>query len=119
MIVKAVAAAAAACLIATGALADPVGRYAVRGTNPNGSSYSGEVRVTRTGESTYRVVWDIGRRSYFGTAIGNDEFIAVSYRTGNQTGIALYSRKSGGRWEGVWTFAGGREVGTDNWSPRD
>ena len=118
MIVKATATAAAAFLLSTAALADPVGRYSVRGTNPNGSSYSGEVRVSRTGD-TYRVVWDIGNQTYTGTGIGNDDFIAVSYRAGSQTGIALYGRKSNGVWEGVWTYAGGREIGTDRWSPRD
>lgn len=118
MFAKTMAAAGTVLLLSTAALADPVGRYWVRGTNPNGSTYSGEVRVTRTGD-TYRVVWDIGRQTYTGTGIGDDDFIAVSYRTGNQTGIALYGRKSGGRWEGVWTYAGGRDIGTDHWSPRD
>ena len=118
MIAKGLAASAAMFLFCGVAIADPVGRYSVRGTNPNGSAYSGSVQVTKTGD-TYRVVWDIGGQTYSGTGIGNDDFIAVSYRAGNQTGIALYGRKSSGVWEGVWAYAGGREVGTDRWSPRD
>jgi hypothetical protein len=99
-------------------LADPVGRYTVRGTNPgDGRPYSGEVTVTRTGD-TFRVVWLIGNDTYTGTGIGSDDFLAVSYRAGNETGLALYGRRSDGSWNGIWTYAGGRQLGTDRWTPR-
>ena len=105
-------------LISTAALADPVGRYTIRGTNPgSGSTYSGEVAVTKTGD-TYRVVWNVGGQTYTGTGIGSDNFLAVSYRSGNETGLALYGRKSDGSWQGVWTYAGGNQIGTDLWTPR-
>ena len=118
MVLKFIAATAAFVLSTIVAIADPVGRYSARGTNPDGSTYSGRVQVTQTG-STYRVVWDIGGQSFTRTGIGSNDFMAVSYRTGNQTGIALYGRKSDGTWEGVWAYAGGRDVGTDRWVPRD
>ena len=52
MILKVVAAAAAACLLSTAAFADPVGRYRVQGTNPGTAKpYSGEVAVTKTGDT--------------------------------------------------------------------
>jgi hypothetical protein len=118
MIVKALAAAAAGCLLGTAALADPVGRYWIQGTNPgDGRTYSGEVAVTKTGD-TYRVVWIIAGQTYTGTGIGSDNFLAVSYRSGNETGLALYGRRSDGSWHGIWTYAGGRQVGTDRWTPR-
>jgi hypothetical protein len=62
---------------------------AVSGTNPGhaNSRYSGSVVVTRTGD-TYRVVWTIAGQQYEGTGVGNNDFIAVSYRSGNQTGLA-------------------------------
>jgi hypothetical protein len=85
MFAKTLAVAGAALLFSTAALADPVGRYRVRGTNPNGSAYSGEVRVTRTGD-TYRVVWDIGGQTYTGTGIGDDDFIAVSIAPATRPG---------------------------------
>jgi hypothetical protein len=110
------AAAAAVVLIATSAFADPIGKYSIRGTNPgDGKPYSGEVTVTRTGD-TYRVVWLIGSDTYTGT--GSNDFLAVSYRSGNETGLALYGRKSDGKWHGIWTYAGGRQIGTDVWTPR-
>jgi hypothetical protein len=101
-------------LFAGGAFADPVGKYDVSGTNPGGkSTYSGQVTVERTGD-TYRVVWTVGGDRYVGTGIGNKEFIAVSYSSGNQTGLALYAQEGEG-WVGVWTYAGGKQIGTEKW----
>lgn len=111
------AVAAAVVLSVTAALADPVGTYRVDGTDPgNGGSYSGTVSVERTGQ-TFKVVWLINGTRYFGTGIGNKDFLAVSYRSGNQTGLALYAPDGDG-WTGVWTYAGGTEMGTDRWKRR-
>lgn len=96
---------------------DPVGRYDVEGTNPGGSSaYTGSVTVEKTGE-TYRVVWVVGSTRYIGTGIGNEKFISVSYRSGDQTGLALYG-EDGDDWVGVWTYAGGTKVGAERWRRR-
>jgi hypothetical protein len=105
---------AALLLAATTAFADPVGRYRVEGNNPgNGSAYSGTVTVEKTGE-TYRVVWVVGDTRYVGTGIGDRNFIAVSYRSGDSTGLALYGAEDDD-WRGVWTYSGGRQIGTERW----
>ena len=109
--------AAAALLIMTMSAfaADPVGSYTVKGTNPgNKGSYSGKVTVTKTGE-TYSVIWIVGSTKYVGTGIGNKDFIAVSYKSEEGTGLALYGA-DGGNWAGVWTYSGGRQVGAEMWS---
>lgn len=94
--------------------ADPVGKYSVEGANPGGGSkYSGSVVVEKTGE-TYRVIWVVGNTRYVGTGIGDKNFLAVSYKAGNDTGLALYGA-DGGNWSGVWTYAGGRTVGIEIW----
>jgi hypothetical protein len=94
---------------------DPVGRYGVVGSNPGDKGrYSGTVTVERTGE-TFRVTWDIGSQTFIGTGIGSEKGLAVSYRSGNQTGLAIYGAK-GDDWEGVWTFTGGRDVGGEAWT---
>jgi len=81
MFARLLAAAAAVVLLGTSAFADAVGKYSIRGTNPgDGKPYSGEVTVTKTGE-TCRVVWLIGSDPYTGTGIGSDDFLAVSYRS--------------------------------------
>lgn len=108
-------AAAAILAIATPAFAaDPGGEYTIEGTNPGGNgTYSGTVTVRKTGE-TYSVIWVVGGTRYVGTGIGNKDFIAVSYRSGNDTGLALYG-EDGGNWTGIWTYAGGKQVGAERW----
>ena len=110
---------AAALLLSATAVfaADPVGTYRVEGSSPGGGSpYSGTVTVERTGE-TYRVVWVIAGTRFVGTGIGNRNFISVSYRSGGQTGLALYG-EDGGNWKGVWTFANGTTLGAEVWHRR-
>jgi hypothetical protein len=99
------------------ALADPVGHYDVSGQNPGGgSTYSGSVVVERTGD-TYRVTWTIGRQRFVGTGIGSADFIAVSYRSGNAIGLAMYSTE-GPDWKGIWAYENGNRVGTERWRRR-
>jgi hypothetical protein len=110
--------AAVVMLVMSGALAwagDPAGRYSVIGSNPGTKDrYSGTVTVERTGD-TFRVTWDIGSQTFVGTGIGSDKGLAVSYRSGTQTGLAMYGA-NGDNWEGVWTYAGGREIGGEAWT---
>ena len=104
-------------LLSSSVLADPIGRYAVSGANPgNESPYNGTVDVQQTGE-TYRVVWMINGQRYVGTGIGDDKFIAVSYRSGSETGLALYYAE-GDDWVGVWTYANGTRIGVEKWARR-
>jgi hypothetical protein len=112
------ATALAACVLGTAAwAADPVGSYDVAGSNPGGNgSYTGMVRVEKTGE-TYKVTWEIAGTRYIGTALGDQRFLGVSYRTGNNTGLALYGEE-GSDWVGVWTYAGGTELGKEKWTRR-
>jgi len=100
--------------IVTAFAADPVGSYDVQGNNPDGSKYAGTVTVTQTGQ-TYRVVWKIGSTRYTGTAIGDKDFLAVSYQSGNQSGLALYGA-DGDDWKGIWTYSGGTSMGAEVWS---
>jgi hypothetical protein len=100
--------------LTSAALADPAGDYRVEGVNPGGgSSYKGTVSVAKSGE-TYRVVWVIQGQRYIGTGIGDKNFIAVSYRSGNETGLALYGEE-GSNWVGIWAYQGGRQVGAERW----
>jgi hypothetical protein len=107
---------AAALLLsaATAFAADPVGNYSVAGSNPgSGDKYSGTVTVEKTGQ-TYRVIWVVSGTRYVGTGIGDKDFLAVSYKTGSYTGLALYGA-DGGDWTGGWTYAGDHQMGTEVW----
>jgi hypothetical protein len=109
-----VSAAAFLLSAATALAADPVGHYSVEGANPGGGGkYSGTVSIEKTGE-TYRVIWIVGSTRYVGTGIGDKDFLAVSYKSGTDTGLALYGA-DGGNWAGVWTYAGGRQIGSEVW----
>jgi hypothetical protein len=93
---------------------DPVGRYRVTGSNPGGGNeYSGTVTVERTGE-TFRVSWQIGSQVFTGTGIGSDKGLAVSYRSSDFHGLAIYGVDGDG-WDGVWTVTDGRTLGTEKW----
>jgi hypothetical protein len=104
------------CVASGAALAaDPVGSYAVKGDNPgHHGSYAGTVEVAKTGD-TYSVLWSIAGTKYVGTGIGNDKFLAVSYKSGDSTGLALYAEK-GDDWIGFWTYAGGTTLGGEQWT---
>ncbi|HEX2555490.1 MAG TPA: hypothetical protein VHL98_17470 [Microvirga sp.] len=112
-------AAAAAFLLAAALPAAALeGQYRVQGTNPGGGgAYAGTVTVQRTGQ-TYQVVWQIQGARYVGTGIGGPEGLAVTYRSGNDTGVAIYIPAAQGGFDGVWTYAGGRQVGEERWSQR-
>lgn len=92
------------------------GRYDVEGRSPDGSTYRGTVEVVPTGE-TLRVTWVIGGERYLGTGIGDETFISVSYRSGNDTGLALLVNENG-IWSGIWTYAGGTKLGQERWTRR-
>ena len=95
---------------------DLEGQYRVRGTNPGGGSgYTGAVTVARSGQ-TYQVTWQIGSTRYVGTGIGGPTGIAVTYRSGDSTGLALYVPSEQGGYKGVWTYAGGRQIGEEFWT---
>jgi hypothetical protein len=104
-------------VLSTAFAGDPAGKYNLVGSNPGGKGrYSGTVEVEKTGD-TFRVTWDIGGQTFVGTGIGSDKGFAVTYRSGNQTGLAIYGAK-GNDWEGVWTFTGGKEIGGEAWTRR-
>jgi hypothetical protein len=115
------------------ASAGPTGVYGVEGQNPgDGSVYTGEVAVERTG-ATYVVVWRVGNDEYVGTGIGaanskgmvtfgdaagNDTAIAVSYVSGDTFGLALFVEQQNGQWKGIWTYGGSDAIGAETWTPR-
>jgi hypothetical protein len=41
--------------------------------------------------------------------------MAISYKSGSETGLALYGEDGGG-WKGVWTYQGGTALGAETWA---
>jgi hypothetical protein len=103
-------------LIVASSLADPAGTYRVSGTNPgSGSTYFGTVTVERNGE-TFLVTWTVAGGRQIGVGIGKDDLLAVSYRSGNAIGIALYLPDQAGGWKGIWAPIGSQTLGTEIWT---
>lgn len=102
------------------AAADFASAYAVEGSDPGGGGgkYEGVVSVKRTGPAVYEVVWTIAGEKFVGTGIGGPEGLAVAYKSGSKTGIAIYRQTTSGAVDGVWTYAGGRDVGEEKWTPK-
>jgi hypothetical protein len=96
------------------AMAQMTGQYKVSGENPDGSTYRGSAAIEKTGD-TYKVTRNIGGDRFIGTGIGSPEAIAVGYRSGSQTGIALIG-KEGDNYQVVWTYLNGRKLGAKKWT---
>lgn len=114
MKLRTTALAAAFSLLALPAAAQMTGQYRVEGRNPDGSTYGGTASVEKTGD-TYRVTWNIGGQRFTGTGIGSPEAIAIGYRSGSDTGIALLG-KEGGDYIVVWAYLNGRQLGGEKWT---
>jgi hypothetical protein len=103
-------------LTVASSLADPVGTYRVSGINPgNGSTYSGTVTVKRNGD-TFLLAWTIAGSRQIGVGIGKDDFLAVSYRSGDSIGIAFFRADENSGWEGIWAPLGSQTLGTEKWT---
>jgi hypothetical protein len=48
------------------------------------------------------------------SGIGGDKGLAVSYRSSDFNGLAIYGADGDG-WDGVWTVTDGRTLGTEKW----
>jgi hypothetical protein len=98
------------------ALAQSVGgTYLVRGTNPNGSTYSGTAEITQTSESTCRIAWHVGSE-WRGICMLSGGAFAAAYHSGNTSGLLIYRREADGSLSGVWTVGAGAN-GTETLSP--
>lgn len=98
------------------ARADLIGHYRVSGIMPDGSNYSGEVAVELVG-NTFHVVRDVAGQHDVATGIGYRNVLAVSYRSGDATMLALYTQDDTGRWTGTWTRVGTNQTGSERWQP--
>jgi hypothetical protein len=97
----------------------PQGSYTVSGTGPSGGApYTGVVAVQRVGD-VFSVTWTVAGVTSTGTGIFKNGHLAISYSSPNAAGgVALYSAKVDGGWEGIWTYVGSQQTGTEDWTPQ-
>ena|SRR5437867_10472534 len=91
------------------------GRYEVRGTNPNGSAYSGTADIVQTSASTCRINWHVGSE-WRGICMLSGDVFAAAYHSGNSSGLLIYRRQADGRLAGEWTIGAGAN-GTETLIP--
>ena len=108
--------------LAAGAFAMPAhavdlgGTYRVKGENPNGSTYSGTVKITVTSKNTCRIVWNVGSTSS-GICMRNGPSFAASYVMGKYVGLVIYEIQDDGSLVGLWTVADQDGVGKETLIP--
>lgn len=102
------------CLTSVSMAADVTGSYTCKGTNPNGSPYTGTTVIKENGGG-YLVTWNIGGGMiYSGAGILTDNIFSASW--GN--GVVVYRVQNDGRLIGKWLNASGGELGTETLTPK-
>ena len=111
---------AAAALVASSALAQHVGgKYTVKGTNFDGSPYSGTATITRSSNSTCRIEWKTGGSTSSGFCMLAGEALAAAYKLNESVGLVLYELQDDGSLKGIWTIADKSGAGTEVLTPEE
>ena len=107
-------------LSATAAVAEVKvgGKYSVKGTNIDGSSYSGTAEITASSRTTCRIVWKTGSSTSTGFCMRDEDTVAAAYQLGKAVGLVIYEIKANGTLEGTWTIADQSGVGTETLTPK-
>jgi hypothetical protein len=113
-----IAAFVAALLLAPAASAQDVGgEYNVKGTNFDGSAYSGTAVITPSSSSTCRIEWKTGGTTSQGFCMLAAGSFAAAYKLNDSVGLVLYQLESDGTLKGVWTIADKSGAGTETLTP--
>ncbi len=109
---------ALAVLSTTVAFAQVVGgEYRVKGTNFDGSPYSGTATITPSSNSTCRIEWHTGSTNSSGFCMVAADALAAAYKLNDSVGLVLYKLQSDGSLKGVWTIADKPGAGTEVLTP--
>ena len=93
------------------------GKYAVEGTNPDGSSYRGTVEITPTSDTTCAIDWMTGNTTSQGICSRKGSTFAAAYVLGGAFGLVVYEVLDDGSLDGIWTIAGQNGSGTEKLTP--
>jgi hypothetical protein len=75
------------------------GTYGVQGRNPDGSAYSGTVRVTEQ-SGVVSMAWQVGSQTYTGTGTFDGQIVRVNWGDSHPV---VYVLMSDGSWHGTWS----------------
>lgn len=106
--------------MATPALAQRQGTYAVEGQGADGQRYQGSAALQPTGQNTWRVTWRVGSDTADGVGllIPEGPLLVVGYvMAGREIGVAAYAVQPDGSLQGTWTQGAGGGIGTEIMTP--
>lgn len=106
--------------LATPALAQRQGGYAVEGQGADGQRYEGRVVLEETGQHTWRVTWRVAgdTANGVGLLIPQGPLLVVGYvMAGQEVGVVAYAVQPDGSLRGTWTQGAGGGVGTEVLTP--
>ena len=93
-----------------------VGSYRVQGTNPDGSTYKGELQITTTADGQIKIHWLIAGQEWVGTGrVTEDGQLYVQY-AGPFEGDGTWRLMENGDLHGTWQGAGSSDKGSENWT---
>lgn len=104
--------------LASPALAQRSGTYAVTGTGADGTRYEGAVQLQATGPQTWRITWRIAGESVTGVGMTTGNLLVVGYTMGREVGVAWYEAQPDGSLVGRWPAGREGGVGTETLLPR-
>jgi hypothetical protein len=114
-----IAALAATLLVAGTTMAQAVsGLYTLQGTNPDGSTYVGEVEIVPLSEVTCEITWATGGEVSTGICMRYDNAFAAAYTMDADVGLLIYQIMPNGTMQGTWTIAGQDGVGNEMLIPK-
>ena len=94
------------------------GTYAAKGTNFDGSPYSGTAKIAITSNTTCRITWKTGGTTSSGICMRDEDSFAAAYKIGEAIGLVIYKVNDDGSLEGVWTIADKPGAGTETLTPQ-
>jgi len=74
------------------------GAYNVRGMNPNGSAYTGQVQIVQQG-SAVEVYWSVAGQSYTGRGLIDGRVVTVDWGSSSPVVYVLMGRELHGTWD--------------------
>lgn len=101
---------------APGVTPDISGSYTVKGTNPDGSAYTGSLQVTKR-DQVVQLSWKVGGSSYDGVGVQTDDTLGVAFSSGTDgkgCSVVHYKVDQNGALLGRWGQWGANASGTES-----
>jgi hypothetical protein len=109
------------CLLAVAANAETLtlaSHYKATGTNPDGSAYSGDVKIDVISDTTFSIVWTIDGVKYKGFGMRRNDALAATYEIDGEPGLVIYHVDGSGL-NGLWAIRGHNGNGTEHLAPEN